>query len=1089
MAGRLSYSIAINLLTENFRKGTKSVKDSFRSMQAQIVTFAAALGVGGFGLMGFITRLKDVARETNRVITALKNVSGGTVAFADNLKYINGLANKYGLEVNGLIDSFTKFTASATQANMPMEQQRKVFESVSRAISAFSLSSDEGKGVMLALSQMMGKGKISMEELRKQMGEKLPIAMQAMANALGVSIAEMEKLIGTGKIMSADILPKFADALNEMIPEIDTDNLETSINRLQNAFGDFVNASGFENKYKALIDGFTSLIGSAAKNIQNVILGIVAVITFFIIASLTKVWQGYASTGQKIIANAQTTHNKLRAAIAARVEAERKLNALIVQQAQATGRQQISIANQVSKAQQALAARTAAVHKAHENAKAAAAQAAALKSMGAWGTFSLAIKGTFFKLANSLKAMWNSFSPAIIVTAIIALLGYFKSIYDETKRIKNIFSEYRKEVESSEGDTQEIKMLQAQLAIINDKKAGVDKISNAEAQLRKMLGLEKKDQRDLNNLVATRIELLKATAKANLLAQKSADSELRINQLRNEVTDINNKDVGVFKSKFLNPMVAGKEYAINIREKEIEQLEKVIADAETELENTIAITNDLNKSFSSSSNDNTDTSKKQSELEKQQEKYTQSLRELDTQAQLYKETSGKAGLSLQEYNKALDDLNTKSWVEAKASNDKKILESEYLKGLDKKIKNLRFSEDKEKEYRDKLDILNNQLDAEFISSDEYADQKKDLIRSTMELIASNLGAAARQDKFYNTLSSDYAGLIKPVKPDAPEKTSLKQTYAYQLEADEILDKGDISSLLADLKASATNSSKELLNELNKALDKTNDLPTALKIAQAKIQVKELQKELNEGLYSGVKTIMSGADGVVSAFERLNEVLSDTDASGWERIMALWSAMTSTVDAFLSIVDAIEKMTMLTEMLTKAKETEATMDTITTGQKVANIGTETTAATTALATETAAQVAASKASSIAAATDMAAKSTAAYASIPFAGVGLAAAQIASMQALIVSASTAMAAIPAFANGGIIQGSPMGDLNLARVNGGEMILNGSQQKTLFNLLNGAGSIKTVDGGGEVKFIIEGSRLVGVLDSYGRKKNRMG
>ena len=43
--------------------------------------------------------------------------------------------------------------------------------------------------------------------------------------------------------------------------------------------------------------------------------------------------------------------------------------------------------------------------------------------------------------------------------------------------------------------------------------------------------------------------------------------------------------------------------------------------------------------------------------------------------------------------------------------------------------------------------------------------------------------------------------------------------------------------------------------------------------------------------------------------------------------------------------------------------------------------------------------------------------------------------------------------AFANGGIVGGSsPSGDKLLARVNSGEMILNGAQQSRLFNFING-------------------------------------
>ncbi len=55
MAKKLSFSIAVNLLTENFKKGTNTVKNSLRSIQMQIITFAAALGVGGLGLSGLVT--------------------------------------------------------------------------------------------------------------------------------------------------------------------------------------------------------------------------------------------------------------------------------------------------------------------------------------------------------------------------------------------------------------------------------------------------------------------------------------------------------------------------------------------------------------------------------------------------------------------------------------------------------------------------------------------------------------------------------------------------------------------------------------------------------------------------------------------------------------------------------------------------------------------------------------------------------------------------------------------------------------------------------------------------------------------------
>lgn len=75
---------------------------------------------------------------------------------------------------------------------------------------------------------------------------------------------------------------------------------------------------------------------------------------------------------------------------------------------------------------------------------------------------------------------------------------------------------------------------------------------------------------------------------------------------------------------------------------------------------------------------------------------------------------------------------------------------------------------------------------------------------------------------------------------------------------------------------------------------------------------------------------------------------------------------------------------------------------------------------------------------------------------------------------------------FANGGIIGGgSTHGDMLTAQVNAGEMILNGKQQKRLFNMLDG--NVIT-NNGGEVTFKIEGSTLKGVLTNYDNKRNKL-
>lgn len=80
---------------------------------------------------------------------------------------------------------------------------------------------------------------------------------------------------------------------------------------------------------------------------------------------------------------------------------------------------------------------------------------------------------------------------------------------------------------------------------------------------------------------------------------------------------------------------------------------------------------------------------------------------------------------------------------------------------------------------------------------------------------------------------------------------------------------------------------------------------------------------------------------------------------------------------------------------------------------------------------------------------------------------------------------------FAQGGIVGGTTtVGDYNLVRVNAGEMILNGSQQAHLFNLLKGGtlANSNTSPAGGTVVFKLNGNNLVGVLSNHAKKNSRV-
>lgn len=98
-----------------------------------------------------------------------------------------------------------------------------------------------------------------------------------------------------------------------------------------------------------------------------------------------------------------------------------------------------------------------------------------------------------------------------------------------------------------------------------------------------------------------------------------------------------------------------------------------------------------------------------------------------------------------------------------------------------------------------------------------------------------------------------------------------------------------------------------------------------------------------------------------------------------------------------------------------------------------------------------------------------------AGIPIVGPILAAGAVLSIMGTLMN-------IPKFEFGGIVPGnSYSGDKMLARVNSGELILNRAQQNNLAGALQSGSN-------GNVRFEIEGSRLVGILEQEARKRSRL-
>nr|DAP88191.1 MAG TPA: Tail tape measure [Caudoviricetes sp.] len=269
MANNLSFSVRLELLADKFKQQAESAKASLRGIQFQALAMAGALGAGVTSISSFISSLVNTAREAGRARVVLRNISTDTREYARSLKFLAELTDKYGTDLIGTTEAFAKFKAAATPAGIAMAEQERIFSNISKAMASFGISGGEAALTMMAITQMMSKGKISSEELRRQLGERMPVAMQAMANAAGVSMSQLDKLLKEGKLRSAEIMGKFSDELAKLSGNTSTDNLESSLGRLKNSFTNLADSLRVYDNFKALVEKVKDLLDYLRTHLSN----------------------------------------------------------------------------------------------------------------------------------------------------------------------------------------------------------------------------------------------------------------------------------------------------------------------------------------------------------------------------------------------------------------------------------------------------------------------------------------------------------------------------------------------------------------------------------------------------------------------------------------------------------------------------------------------------------------------------------------------------------------------------------------------------------------------------------------------------
>ena len=205
---------------QKYTKAQEKINKNTKKMIGLNSTLAKGLRrlfVGAGAIMGVQGLVK-----TYRDIDLIRRSIEGLTKSTQDWDYIQKEALRTGTGIEEVAKGYRNFYSAASMAGFDKMGIQDMYSDVLTASRAIGATQQQVGGALLALEQMLSKGKVSMEELRRQLGNALPGAFEIGAKAMGVTTQKFNEMVKKG-ISAAEFVPKFTKELlntyKEAFPE------------------------------------------------------------------------------------------------------------------------------------------------------------------------------------------------------------------------------------------------------------------------------------------------------------------------------------------------------------------------------------------------------------------------------------------------------------------------------------------------------------------------------------------------------------------------------------------------------------------------------------------------------------------------------------------------------------------------------------------------------------------------------------------------------------------------------------------------------------------------------------------------------
>ncbi|HBX9838810.1 MULTISPECIES: tape measure protein [Enterobacteriaceae] len=186
--------------------------DGLSSSFGRLVSVSAAL----YGTFEAVRKVVETGVAREGVNLSAEAVFKGQSK--DAKTFAAQFSDQIGQGVTETLKQYTGFAAGA-QNSLGYQGTQDFYKNAAVFGRIRGLDAEQLKGIMTAFTQMASKGRVQAEELRGQLGDRLPGAEQMFADALGVNTQQLDALMKNGKLLSKDVLPRVSAQMKKMADE------------------------------------------------------------------------------------------------------------------------------------------------------------------------------------------------------------------------------------------------------------------------------------------------------------------------------------------------------------------------------------------------------------------------------------------------------------------------------------------------------------------------------------------------------------------------------------------------------------------------------------------------------------------------------------------------------------------------------------------------------------------------------------------------------------------------------------------------------------------------------------------------------